>query len=424
MAKDVTFKKVQEAALLEIGNNAEYTELLRKADTLEQTAVSELITIIEKVVREVSESDDKNVQLIARKIYENNYGLGAITELYNDMSVSEIWVNDYDNIWAERNGLRSKCEGLSFQSRADVRRVIDLMNRFDKKEISPTAPIKEAKLADGSRLTSIISPVSDHPIFNLRCPNSFVPTTENMLNNGTMNNDLADLLAVLVRGRSNILVIGETGAGKTQLIRWLIGHIRRDLHVVTMETRQELFLNKLYDDLSVASLEECLEHGIGHDELFRVSLRMTPSIIVCGEMRSYEAEWVIHAMRRGHPGSMSSLHTTSPEFVVDDIAEMICKDGKAREPKQLAQYIANAIDIVVQINRSDKTGKRHITRVTELLKDESTRHADTPYIINDLYQYSENIDMFMRSGQIRCKALKLKILQYAPETSESYFYSF
>jgi pilus assembly protein CpaF len=424
MAKDITFNEVQNAVLSEIGENNIYTELLRRVDTLEPTAITELVAIIIKVVREVSESDDKNLDIIARKIYENNYGLGAITELYNDMSVSEIWVNDFDNIWFERNGLRERYNGLSFQSRADVRRVIDLMNRFDKKEISSTDPIKEAKLADGSRLTSIIPPVSDHPIFNLRCPNSFVPTTENMLKTVTMSKDLSDLLTVLVRGRSNILVIGETGAGKTQLIRWLIGHVRRDLHVVTMETRQELFLDKLYDDLSVASLEECLEHNIGHDELFRVSLRMTPSIIVCGEMRSYEAEWVIHAMRRGHPGSISSLHTTSPEFVVDDIAEMICKDGKAREPKQLTQYIANAIDIVVQINRSDKTGKRQITRVAELVKDDNTRLADIPYDINNLYYYSDDNNSFIRAGQIRSLVLKQKILQYAPETPERYFYSF
>lgn len=424
MGREVTFKKVQDAALREIGNKPEYTELLRRADTLEQAAIDELKGIIENIVLRESESGEAAAKTIAGKIYENNYGLGAITELYYDPEISEIWVNDYDDIWVERKGLRSKCVGVAFQNRSDVRRVIDLMNRFDKKEISAATPIMESKLADGSRLTSIIPPVSDRPIFNLRCPNSFVPTTENLLTAGTLDAELVELLTVLVQGRANILVIGETGAGKTQLIRWLLGRVKRDLHVVTIETRQELFLDKLYDDLSVASLEECPEYGIGHNELFRVSLRMTPNIIVCGEMRSYEAEWVIHAMRRGHPGSMSSLHTTMPEFVVDDVAEMICKDGKSREPRQLAQYIANAIDVVVQINRSDKTGKRCITRVTEFVKDDSTRFSDMPYIINDLCTYSEASDAFVRTGQIRTKALKQKILQYSPETPESYFYSF
>ena len=279
--KDISFHKVQEAALKEFGSKSEYTELLRRADIFEQSAIDELTGIIEDIVIKTSECDEQAARIIAKKIYENNYGLGAITELYYDLSISEIWVNDYDDIWIERNGLRTKCTNLSFQNQADVRRVIDLMNRFDKKEISAASPIVEAKLADGSRLTSIVPPVSEHPIFNLRCPNSFVPTTENLLNNGTLDKGLVELLTVLVKGRANILVIGETGAGKTQLIRWLIGHIRRDLHVVTMETRQELFLKKLYDDLSAASLEECPEYNVGHSDLFRVSLRMTPSMYDC-----------------------------------------------------------------------------------------------------------------------------------------------
>ena len=424
MAKNISFKLVQKEVLDKLGDDAKYTEILRKADTLDKAAVSELLNIIERVVRDAAEGDEVAVKAISTKIYENNYGLGAITDLYYDLSVSEIWVNDFDDIWAERDGMRFKCHALTFPNRAAVRRVIDLMNRFDKKEISPTAPITESKLADGSRLTSIIEPVSDWPVFNLRCPNSFVPTTENLLNAGTMDDGLAGLLDVLVRGRTNIIVIGETGAGKTQLIRWLIGRVRRNLHIVTIETRQELFLKKLYDDLSVISLEECIEHNIMHDKLFRVSLRMTPNAIICGEMRSYEANWVIHAMRRGHPGSMTSLHCSAPEFVVDDIAEMICEDGKARDPQNLILNIANAVDIVIQINRSDKTGKRRITRVCELVKDDGTRKTDTPYVINDLYQYSEQSQAFISSGLIRTKALIQKIKKYAPETPESYFYAF
>ena len=430
MRKDVTFQNVQDAVLRLLGDNPDYTELLRRADTLEQGAVDELITVIREIVLRESESNNVSAKIIAKRIYENNYGLGAITELYYDLDVSEIWVNSHDDIWAERKGLRSKCDGLAFQSPEDVRRVINLMNRFDKKEISATNPIVESKLADGSRLTSLIPPVVDTPAFTLRCPNSFVPTTENLLAEGTLDRGLADMLSILVRGRANILVIGETGAGKTQLIRWLLGRIRRDLHIVTLETRQELFLKKLYNNLSVCSLEECLDYAIGHNEMFRTSLRMTPNIIVCGEMRSYEAEWVINAMRRGHPGSMSSLHVTSPEFVVDDIAEMICDDGKARDPKQLTQRIANAIDIVIQINRSDTTGKRRITRVSEIVKDDGTRHCDTPYSINDLYIYSEKA--FMRMGQIRTETLKQKLKRYvasgndpiSAEMLDSYFYSF
>lgn len=400
----MNYQEAEQRILAELGSDFAYTDLLRSADKLEHAAVCKLETVIRDLLPE-------DARKYARRIYRDNYGLGAITEPYYDAGITEIWVNAPDDIWIERDGLRSKYMDGEFHSDSDVRRVIDLLCRFDKKEISVTSPIVECKLADGSRLTALIPPVTGNPSFALRCPNAFTPSTANMLKSRTVDQNVIDLLRLLVRGRANILVIGEAGAGKTQFIRWLVGFMRPDTRVTSIETRQELYLRKLYTEGNFRELEECPEIGKDMRELFRTTLRLSPDVIICGEMRSYEAEWVMNAMRRGHPGSMSSMHTISPEFVISDIAEMICDDGKARDPLQLTERIASAIDIVVQVNRSHNTGKRRVKRISEI--SAGSTDARRPYEIIDLIEHDDSTDSFLSAGRIYSKALQQKLLHYA-----------
>lgn len=405
---DITYQQVEKQVTEEIGNNPVYMDVLRRADTLELTAVVELVDHIESMVAQLTNAEPAAVKSIAQKLYDQNYGLSAITTLRADHSISEIWCNSPSDIWIERAGKRSQCNNLSFRDEADMRRVMDLLCRFDKQELSVTNPIVECRLADGSRLTAIVPPVAEAPSFSLRLPNAFVPTTKAMLDSGTINKDMVQFLKILVRGRANIVVIGETGAGKTQFIRWLVGLMRQDLRVVSIETSKELYLQKLYRNQNIMEVEECSAHGVGLDKLFYTALHMSPDIIIYSEMRSYEAEWVINAMRRGHPGSMSTLHTSSPELLPGDVAEMICEDGKSRDVNLLMQRVANAVDIVIQIHRFEKTGKRRVIRISEIAKD-----GGQSYRIMDLYAYKESGDTFNQVGQVHTKALQMRLLQYA-----------
>ncbi|AQS57009.1 hypothetical protein B0W44_15885 [Novibacillus thermophilus] len=69
-------------------------------------------------------------------------------------------------------------------------------------------------------------------------------TTEKLLYYGTLNQEVVDLLAQLVRGRANILLIGPTSSGKTSLLRWLTQFIDPNLRIGVLESTYELALDQ------------------------------------------------------------------------------------------------------------------------------------------------------------------------------------
>ena len=106
-------------------------------------------------------------------------------------------------------------------------------------------------------------------------------------------------------------------------------------------------------------------------------------------------------MRRGHPGSIGTIHTNSPETTIDDVAEMINEDGKRRDPIQLRYRVASALDLIIQIRRFDDTGVRRVTRITEVIANPNTLE----YSLNDIFRYevdpnNPSTGSFKKTGKI------------------------
>jgi len=320
---------------------------------------------------------------LARQIYVNNYGLGAIDDLVYDDSINEIWVNGFSHVWIEKAGVKSRLN-RRFQDDNDVMRVIRLLLHFDKKDITMQEPMRESRMLDGSRLAILIPPVAKHPYINVRKFEAFDFTTESLLKEETLTEEMVDWLKLAVKGRANILIIGETSSGKTTLLKWLTTFMDNRLRLGVIETNFELKLDEKYPERNLFSYEERPELGIGMSDLFKKCLRSSPDIIICGEARGPEADELIRAMRRGHPGSIGTIHTNSAETAVDDLAEMINEDGKRRDPIFLRHRIASAIDIIVQMHRLEETGKRKITKISEVIIE----NPEDDYKVSDIYVHT------------------------------------
>lgn len=361
---------------------------------------------VKALIRKIIEKDAQIAKpplsdYLVKKIYEDNYGLGAIDDLYNDKTINEIWVNGWDHVWIEKGGIKYRLHDRKFKDDKDVVRIIRLLLQFDKKEITTQQPMQESRMLDGSRLTVLIPPVAKKPYINIRKFEAFELSTENLIRAGTVSQEMTEFLEKAVRGRSNILIIGETGAGKTSFLKWLVDFMNPSLRLGTIETNFELKLDEKYPDRNIFSYEEHPELGINMSALFHKCLRSSPDIIICGEARGSEADELIRAMRRGHPGSIGTIHTNSPESTVDDLAEMINEDGRRRDPVQLRYRIASALDLIVQIRRFEDVGTRRITRITEIIPDSSTYS----YELNDIFRFEvdKNNPMtgnFIKTGTI------------------------
>ena len=96
------------------------------------------------------------------------------------------------------------------------------------------------------------------------------------------------------------------------------------------------------------------------------SLRMRPDRIIVGEVRGKEAFDMLQAMNTGHNGSLTTLHANSPADALNRLETMILMAGMEIPIKALREYIYNAIDIVVNVQRLSD-GKRKITSISEIV---------------------------------------------------------
>jgi pilus assembly protein CpaF len=188
----------------------------------------------------------------------------------------------------------------------------------------------------------------------------------NLIELGTVSEQVATVLHAVVKSRLNVLVSGGTGAGKTTMLNILSGYIPDDERIVTIEDSAELQLQQPH----VVRLETRPPNVEGKGEvsardLVRNSLRMRPERIVVGEVRGAEALDMLQAMNTGHDGSLTTIHANTPRDALSRVETMVSMSGVSFPLKSLRAQIASAINVVVQVERHED-GRRRLVSVQEI----------------------------------------------------------
>ena len=295
-------------------------------------------------------------------------GYGPLTELLKDPEITEIMVNGKNEIYIEIDGHVIRDESVSFINNEHIIRTISRIIQPLGRTIDTATPMVDARLADGSRLNAVIPPLTlKGPVLTIRKFKKELVNIDDFLRNGTLTPYMARFLEACVQAKLNIIICGGTGSGKTTLLNVLSSFIGNDERIITIEDAAELKLEQEH----VISLETRLTNYEGEGEvtirdLVINSLRMRPDRIIVGEVRGKEAFDMLQAMNTGHNGSLTTLHANSPADALNRLETMILMAGMEIPIKALREYIYNAIDIVVNVQRLSD-GKRKITSISEIV---------------------------------------------------------
>lgn len=303
---------------------------------------------------------------LTREVEDDAIGLGPLQRMLDDDSITEIMVNRFDQVYVERHG-RLTPSPARFSSEQHLRRIIDRIVAKVGRRIDESSPLVDARLADGSRVNAVIPPlVVDGSSLTIRKFSRSPLGVDDLVEFGTMTEQMAHLLHACVQAKLNILVSGGTGTGKTTLLNVLSGFVPRDERIVTIEDAVELRLQQPH----VVRLESRPPNIEGSGEvrirdLVRNSLRMRPDRIIVGECRGGEALDMLQAMNTGHDGSLSTLHANSPRDAMARLETLVLMAGMDLPLRAIREQASSAIDLIVQIARL-RDGTRRITHVTEV----------------------------------------------------------
>jgi pilus assembly protein CpaF len=306
-------------------------------------------------------------QTLIRDIARDVMGLGPVEQFLADPTVTEIMVNGSDYIYVERNGVIDRTRA-NFISEEHLRRVIDRIVSQVGRRVDEASPMVDARLLDGSRVNVIVPPLSlDGSILTIRKFAKDPFQVRDLIEMGTMSEQVAELLSLSVEGALNILVSGGTGTGKTTLLNVLSSFVPQGERIVTIEDAVELQLHQEH----VIRLEARPSNIEGKGEvairdLVKNALRMRPDRIIVGEVRGAEALDMLQAMNTGHDGSLSTVHANTPRDALSRVETMVLMAGFDLPPRAIREQVASALDLIVHVDRF-RDGARRISRVTEVV---------------------------------------------------------
>ncbi|MDF0535674.1 CpaF family protein [Shewanella sp. A32] len=305
-------------------------------------------------------------QRLVKLIIDEVLGLGPLETLLADPTISDILVNSFDRVYVERYG-KLEAVDIKFHSNSHLLNIIDRIVSNVGRRIDESSPMVDARLDDGSRVNAIIPPLAlDGPALSIRRFSVDKLTASELIQYGSITEDMVELLKGSVKGKLNILVSGGTGSGKTTLLNMLSGYIPADERIVTIEDSAELQLQQPHTVRLETRPQNIEGRGeVTQRDLVKNCLRMRPDRIVVGEVRGGEALDMLTAMNTGHEGSLTTLHANSPRDALGRLEYMVCMAGFDMPVSNIRTQIASAIDLVVQLERQED-GRRRVTSIQEI----------------------------------------------------------
>ncbi|WP_082835870.1 CpaF family protein [Croceicoccus bisphenolivorans] len=328
---------------------------------------SELSDIIAEILVQRHEPLNRTERTaLVDDVLDELLGLGPLEPLLQDDSITDILVNGPKIVFVERNGLLERVR-TEFQDDRHLMRIIQKIVSAVGRRIDESSPFVDARLADGSRVNAIVSPLAvDGSLLSIRKFAKKRIGIDRLIELGSVPQPMAHVMRAVVASRRNVLISGGTGSGKTTLLNAMSSFIDTRERIVTIEDSAELQLQQEH----VARLETRPPNIEGRGEvtqrdLVKNALRMRPDRIIVGEVRAGEAFDMLQAMNTGHDGSMTTVHANTPRDALSRLEQMIGMSGIDISSKSSRAQIATAINVVIQVGRL-ADGRRRVLSLSEL----------------------------------------------------------
>lgn len=327
----------------------------------------------------------KERENLEKALFDSLRKLDVIQELLEDDDITEIMVNGAACIFYEKGG-RLYRDQRQFSSKDKLNDVIQQIVAGSNRMVNEASPIVDARLPDGSRVNIVLEPVSlDGSAISIRKFPQNPILMEDLVRIGSLSEEAAEMLSMLVKSGYNIFISGGTGSGKTTFLNALSQYIPAEERIITIEDAAEL---QLVEKPNLVRLETRTSNtggvvAITIRDLIRTALRMRPDRIIVGECRGAEALDVLQAMNTGHDGSLSTGHANSCRDMLSRLETMVLM-GMDLPLAAIRSQIAAGIDILIHLGRLRDKSRRvlNITEVAGVVQEE--------IVLNEIFRFVEN----------------------------------
>jgi len=325
-------------------------------------------------------------------LHRDFLGFGYIHVLMNDPMIEDISVNGVGlPVYVWHRKYESMPTNLTFIEENALDNLIIKLTHLSSKHISTAFPILDAMLPGKDRLAATyrreVSPKGGS--FTIRRFREEPFSIVDLVELGTINDQIAAYFWMLIENRVSIAVIGGTGAGKTSTLNALASLVKPQMKLVTVEEIPEM--NVPHENwVQLVSRES---YGLGAVktgevtlfDLVRTSLRYRPDYIVVGEIRGEEAFVLFQALATGH-GGLTTLHADSIDYAMKRLTSPPMNVSKVYVP--LINVAAMVERVQLPSTKGNMTFGRRLTSISEVIDYGEYRTVGKWNPVNDTFETS------------------------------------
>ena len=299
------------------------------------------------------------------QINQKNSIWSLIKDLGSKTGITEISINGPQSVFVEKSGNFIRL-ATNLPAEDMVQFIQDVAN-FNHKVCDRDHPILDGVLPDGSRINIIHEPfVIGSPAISIRKYVKALSSFDKNPDAFGLTAPWVQFLRACVSARTNFIVSGGTGVGKTTFLNLLIGEIGSEERVVCIEDTIELSVSlPNVVRLESGAKSQSSSAILSTRDLVKNTLRMRPDRIIIGETRGPELFDLLQAMNTGHEGSMTSIHANSGSECLSRMETLFLMAGFEVPLIVVRKQLSQAINFIVQIGR-DRDGKRVVTEIVEV----------------------------------------------------------
>lgn len=273
-----------------------------------------------------------------------------------------------------------------------IRKIVErfaLREGDDGKNFSKGMPIFNG-FSDNIRISATHKSLApDGMTMSLRISKPQLALTHKNWNNFA-DEDVYNLLMLLVRSHANIVISGETGTGKTELLKLLVGAIPFEDKIIMIEDVAETHLPQLYPRKDIYSwittaggdVASTHQKGVTISDHIKNALRNNPKWLMISETRGAEAYEMFQAVLSGH-NLITTLHAISNQAVPRRFVGMSSIGYPNVNEELLEGDFLSYIHIGVHIKKKVVNGR--VFRYLDELSEFVPRSEEHPNGINVLY---------------------------------------
>lgn len=332
--------------------------------------------------QEISHLGSEQKQIIKRDFI----GLGPIGDWMMNLDITEIIINDYNNIWVEINGqLIPSLE--TFISPFTYNLFVNKILRQTNSTLGIDKPIIDTMLGT-FRICIVDSCITQN---NVTVVMRHLPkknwALDTIWRKNDSNKNAISILQQMLFKKKKFLIVGPTGTGKTTLIKALINELPSCERCILIEDTPELHTERPNNTYLVTRTATATLPEISQSDLVKAALRLRPDRIIMGEIRGKEAKDFLLALSTGHDGSFGSIHAESAAQALIRL-EMLIKIGAPEWcVESIRKLIFLSINAIIVLGK-DESGNRYLKEISEI----SSLEKDG-LLLNTLFQISSVPDI-------------------------------